>query len=442
MPVGDKLKAGQPFRVTEKYKPKSEQIPKSSSNSIIDTSGAILIGGLAIAKLGGMGLLGYGISALGGVLVAIDFMELANPYRKIFERTKIQIDGVIPKLKRKRKTDYGYCLEFNLPVGLSTHDFERNKLAIEQYLNKKIDISYKNHRVFIRVFEKELDKLIPYEFIETKGTLEFPIGKVLGDKIITVDLGEVVHLLVAGETGSGKSTLLRGVLTSIILGNKKVSLHLIDLKNGAEFNVFRKCKSVKSFSRDISEAHSILGELLAEVDKRYDLFYENDVVDIKEFNRLKGVKKLNYQVVVIDEFADFKKEKKHLDIIETLAAKARACGIHLIISTQRPDREILNGRIKANIPCAIGLKTLNEVNSRIIIDEGGLEKLRGKGNGLLKYEELIEFQSMYITNEQARGLVRHTYIEKSVKITKEEEKEEVAEIKDFGFLKALEGGKK
>ncbi len=378
--------------------------------------------GIATVILGSSDInwLGYTLGAVGGATGMVEVIRGRNPYRRLFENLKLSVGDIIPRYLGKRKTDYGYQITLSLPAGLSTKDFEKNKLEIEQYLNKKIDIEYANHRIYMKVYEKELEKLIPYEFAKCKGMLEFNIGAVFGEKSITLDLEKVVHLLIAGETGSGKSTLVRSILTSIILSNRKVTLHLIDLKGGIEFNVFRKCKMVKSFSRNIEEAESVLNKLLIEVDRRYELFYENDIVDIKEYNSTKGLRKLNYEIVVIDEFADLQDEKGSISAVETLAAKARACGIHLIISTQRPDAKILNGRIKANVPGIIGLKTMNSLNSRIIIDEDGLEKLRGQGHGLLKYGELTEFQSMFLTPKSAKELVKHTYVEKVIKEKKKE----------------------
>src|SRR5699024_9828369 len=129
------------------------------------------------------------------------------------------------------------------------------------------------------------------------------------------------------------------------------------MKNGAEFNIFKDCNIVESFSRNIEEAYYTLKSLIDEVDSRYDTFFENDVVNIQEYNKLKNIKKLNYQIVIIDEFADLAYEKDAIHTLETLASKSRASGIYLIISTQRPDAQIVNGRIKANFPCTIGLKT-------------------------------------------------------------------------------------
>ncbi len=113
--------------------------------------------------------------------------------------------------------------------------------------------------------------------------------------------------------------------------------------------------------------------------------------------------------------------------------------------------KVLNGRIKANLPCVIGLKTLDATNSRIVIETNGLEKLTVKGRAILKYDELIEFQPMFITVKQARDLIKHTYREEKVdEIKSKEEKKnnkikneiKVGEVKDFEFLKLLVGGKR
>lgn len=416
--------------------PNGDKLPKIKKEFDLDVTLTAVVGGVAIAKLGDMEGLGYVVAGIGCISTMLEARRLFNPYKALFDNLGLKVGNQIPRYIRKRKTEYGYVITFSLPYGLSTDDFEKKKLAIEQYLNKRIEISYNNYRVFIKVFEIGLKANQDYIFIDTKGITEFPIGVTYGGKVITIDLEEVVHVLIAGETGSGKSTILRVILTNLIKSNKKISLYLVDLKNGAEFNVFRKCKMVKDFAKNITEAEKVLSNLLAEVDRRYNLFYEYEVVDIKEYNKLKNIKRLDYKILVVDEFADLQSEKGSISIIETLAAKARACGIHLIIATQRPDAKILNGRIKANVPCIVGLKTMNGLNSRIIIDSEGLEKLRGKGHGILKYSDTTEFQGFYLSVTDARDLVKNSYEEKKKKVDK------VEEIKDFGFLQVLEGGKK
>lgn len=420
--------------------PKGENKPKIKPyETDIEATILTIVGGMMLVEFGDMQLVGYGLVGVGIVTTLLEASRLTNPYKALFENMNLQSGKQVPRFISKRKTPYGYCLKFSLPYGMSSEDFIKKKTAIEEYLNHKIEISYHNYRVLVKVYEKELEKSPPFQLTEAKGKIEFPIGIRYGGEVATVDLNKVVHLLIAGETGSGKSTLLRGIITNIILSDKKVILHLIDLKGGTEFNVFRKSSRVKTFSKAKEEAEERLGKLIGEVERRTDLFYQYDVVDISEYNKLKKVSKLNYQVVIIDEFADLQKEKDSISSVETLVAKARACGIHLIISTQRPDMKILNGRIKANVPCVIGLKTINGTNSRIIIDQEGLEKLRGEGHGLLKYSNFTEFQSFYITNQEARDLVKHTYVDKNPPAKK---KEGPKEIKDFEFLEAIVGGKK
>jgi len=387
--------------------------------------------------------LGTLLLGLGSTMFIYETIASINPYKKLFEGCNLEIDGNVPRLIKKKKANYGYDLILTLPYGLSSKQFEQKRTELEEHLGGRIEIGVKNRRLILQVYTKQLESYYEYKYIQTKGICEFPIGYTHGNKLVTVDLEKVVHLLIAGETGSGKSTLLRGIITSLILSNKNISLYLVDLKNGTEFNVFRRSKSVKAFCRNVEEAEELLQELSNEVDKRYDLFYQNDVVNIQEYNKLKHVKKLDYKILIIDEFADLQNEKNSISILETLAAKARACGIHMIIATQRPDSKIINGRIKANIPGVIGLKTLNDLNSRIIIDEGGLEKLRGRGHGILKYSDTTEFQSMFLTVQQARELIKHTYRKEEIKAkTESKSKIKAGEVKDFEFLKLLVGGKK
>lgn len=417
--------------------PGGDKLPKIKSKEYdLDVTLTAVIGGVAIAKLGDMEALGYIVAGVGSISTLIEARRLLNPYKALFDNLNMKVGDQIPRYIKKNKTNYGYCLTFSLPYGMSTDDFEKKKLAIEQYLNKRIEINYNNYRVFIKVFDVGLEKL-NYKFIPTKNMCEFPIGVTYGGKIVTVDLEQVVHLLIAGETGSGKSVLLRGIITHLILNNNKLMLHLIDLKNGAELNVFKNSKMVKTFSRTIEEAEKVLNNLVLEVEHRYDLFYENNVVDIKEYNKLKGLKKLDYSIVIIDEFADLQDEKGSISSIERLTQKARVAGVHCIIATQRPDAKILNGRIKSNVPAVVGLKTMNELNSRIIIDSPGLELLKGKGNGLLKHADITEFQSMFLSVQDTRELIKDTYIDKTKKTAVTQEPVINGVLKDISFIKNM-----
>jgi S-DNA-T family DNA segregation ATPase FtsK/SpoIIIE len=373
--------------------------------------------------------LAYGVIAMliGGW--NITYMVLSyDKFEKLLESLEIKSNDKYPRLKEKIKTDYGWCYRLSVPPGISTKDFEKNKLAIEQFLGHNVKISYTNHNIFVEIYEIELEHLVPYIPYKAKG-IEFPTGIEYGGKITKVDLstGEP-HMIIAGESGSGKSTVLRSIITSLILNG--IILHLIDLKYGAEFAIFRNSKYVKSFSKTKKEANETLYALIAEVERRYNLFYDNDCVDIKEYNK-KHKEKIPTEFLIVDEFADLQGEKDSIELLEELSAKARACGIHLIIATQRPDAKILNGRIKANCPCILGLKTTNEVNSRIIIDHGGLEDLRGFGHGILKNGPEKEIQCYFLETDTARELIKPTNIDKRKKESPKQE------IENYDFMKGL-----
>ncbi|MCP3925560.1 MAG: DNA translocase FtsK [Desulfobacterales bacterium] len=370
------------------------------------------------------------------------FLSRDGRYEKLVKGIGLKNkEGDYPLLRRKVKTNRGIKLYYTLPPGLNSFDFEKNSMSIKQYLDvKNASFCYAHGNVIVELSDDELDHEYEFELVKKKGQVPVLVGHSL-NRIEVVDLAEgEPHMLIAGESGSGKSTVLRAIITSLICNSSRIKLHLIDLKNGAEFSVFEKCKNVISFSKDIKEAEKVLFKLNVEVDRRYKLFYDKNVVDIKEYNHKYPKSKLKREVVIIDEFADLKSEKDSIGILETLSAKARACGIHLIISTQRPDAKILNGRIKANIPRTIALKTMNDVNSRIIIGHNGLEQLRGKGHGILKTEgKEIEIQAMNIIPQQARDLVQEYYRvdDGSIDNGKKLEKKKQGKIINMDFLDKL-----
>lgn len=402
--------------------------------------GGIVAGTFSMMYNPSMAMLMYGA---GGVSCLLHFWDQTRGIKKLWENTNLHKDESYPKIREKFKTNYGYELRMSLPIGLSTKDFESKIEAISQYLGYRCEVGYERKTLILKVYEKELKEEYKFTPVDTKSPTELITGMSFDNRVETVNLSEgSPHMLIAGETGSGKSTLLRGIITNIILTKKpkELELHLIDLKNGAEFGLFKNCEIVKSFSRTKEEAETQLSKLNIEIDRRYNIFYEADCVDIKEFNSKHRGNKLKHMLVIVDEFADLQNEKGSISIIETLAAKARACGIHLVISTQRPDSKILNGRIKANVPVIIGLKTMNDINSRIIIDDGGLEELRGKGHGILKHNgKKLEIQAMNITPTQAKTALK-PFIQ-AKKAEKVKKLENTGEVKDFTFLRALKGGK-
>jgi S-DNA-T family DNA segregation ATPase FtsK/SpoIIIE len=196
--------------------------------------------------------------------------------------------------------------------------------------------------------------------------------------------------------------------------HSNVLLHLIDLKHGASFSVFKKSSHVKSFADTVEKAESVLKSINDEIEARYQKMARNGFSDIQSYNKRHKKDPLAYELLIIDEMVDFASRKDLLEELSIISAKARACGIHAIFSTQFPNKDILTGPIKSNITNVLGMKTQNALYSNMIMGSEGLEKLNGKGHSILsRLGEMTEVQTPYLNSEKIRELIKHTYVSKS-----------------------------
>jgi S-DNA-T family DNA segregation ATPase FtsK/SpoIIIE len=340
-----------------------------------------------------------------------------SKYDRIFRNLKLGINECYyPIMRTKEKSDYSTTYKFTLPAGISVDDIKKEQLSIEQNIGRKVNIEYINKGQFIiEEFHKtEIDKY-NYEPVEIRGNVPVLVGKDRKGTMNSFDLAEGTepHLLIGGNTGCGKTTAIYSIIVNLILFTE-VNLHLVDLKHGASFTVFKKCSHVKSFADTIEKAESVLKSLLDEIEARYQKMARNGFSDIREYNKRHKKDPMSYELLVIDEMIDFTVRKDLLTILEVISAKARGCGIHMIASTQRPDKDVLNGRIKCNITNVLGMTTIDATNSRIIIDTEGLEKLTGKGHGIIsRLGKMTEIQTPFIDTDKVKELIKHTYISKS-----------------------------
>jgi S-DNA-T family DNA segregation ATPase FtsK/SpoIIIE len=319
----------------------------------------------------------------------------------------------VPLLYNKKKKDYGYEMTLHLPAGLCLSDVEKHKEAIETNLNARIELlPSTNRKMILKAYTKRLKALYPYETVATKG-LTFPLGYSYKGLITHTMNDENPHLLIGGTSGSGKSVMLRVIITFLIL-NKKVILHLCDLKGGVEFAIFKRSSRVKTFAKNMSEATAQLLMLKEEMYRRLELFEEQRVVSLAEYNK-KTKSHLPEHVEIIDELANITLSNKELtETLDELLRMARAVGIHIILATQRPSADVLPGTLKANISATVCFKCRNNVNSQILLDHKGAEDLKGKGHGIYQTSDEQEFQGLFLSSEGAAELIKHTYVEKSV----------------------------
>ena len=231
-----------------------------------------------------------------------------------------------------------------------------------------------------------LDILESQEYLTSDMALPLAIGRTVTNEIFMADLAEMPHLLVAGATGQGKSVGLNVMLMSLL--HKKtpdeLKLVLIDPKK-VELSIYSKLGNAylaRPVITEADEAENALSALCDLMDERYELVSSAGKRNIKEYNSLSIVEHLPYIVVVIDEYGDLilQSGKEMERYICRLAQKARAVGIHLIISTQRPSATIVTGNIKANFPTRIAFRTTTGTDSRVILDQTGAEKLTGCGD--------------------------------------------------------------
>ena len=207
-------------------------------------------------------------------------------------------------------------------------------------------------------------------------------------KEIVVNLTQLPHLLIAGATGSGKSLLVRQLINSLVEANPPEQLRLVLFDpRYLEFSLYRQLPHL--LAPVINEPEKMgraLKWLLEEMNRRYRLLAAAPAKNLKEYNALENTPKLPYIVVILDEFADLvcRCAQEFERALMSLAAKSRAAGIHLIISTQRPDCKVITGGILANFPCRVAMQVTDKLCSKLLLECAGAETLQGKGDMLFR----------------------------------------------------------
>ena len=242
-----------------------------------------------------------------------------------------------------------------------------------------VEIPFKGNTVYFGDFMHDNE----YKMQSSKTIV--PIGQDSKGKNVYGDLAKMPHMLVAGTTGSGKSVFLNGVITSLLMRNTPddLQLFLIDPKM-VEFKRFSTLHYVK-YVTDTQKAITLLSKLCKEMDRRYSVMANAGCRDLDDYNRRNPDSKMPKLVLVIDEMADMMEStyKKQVESnIVRLAQKARACGIHMVLATQRPTVKVISGQIKANIPCRVCLSVMSKVDSMVVLDQVGAELLQGHGDML------------------------------------------------------------
>jgi len=256
-----------------------------------------------------------------------------------------------------------------------------------------------------------LGNLITYPDFAQSGPLGFVLGRDVTGEPIFANLDKMPHLLIAGATGSGKSITLHSILISLLYKNSPQTLRLIliDPKR-VELSAYNSIPHIIGpVITQGKKALSVFRWAISEMERRYELLLKAGARDVQSYNKKNAAAVLPFIIIIVDEMADlmtaFGRDVENA--VVRLAQMARATGIHLILSTQRPSVEVITGLIKANITARIALQVASQVDSRTILDNAGAEKLLGGGDFLFVSAELSKpkrIQGCYVSEEEIKNV--------------------------------------
>ncbi|GEP87429.1 DNA segregation ATPase FtsK/SpoIIIE, S-DNA-T family [Staphylococcus cohnii] len=311
-----------------------------------------------------------------------------------------------------------------------------------------VGIEVPNDKISLVSLKEVLDEKFP-----ASNKLEVGLGRDISGDPITVELNKMPHLLVAGSTGSGKSVCINGIITSILLNAKphEVKLMLIDPKM-VELNIYNGIPHLLiPVVTNPHKASQALEKVVAEMERRYDLFQHSSTRNIEGYNE--AIRKQNeeldekqselpYIVVIVDELADLMMVagKEVENAIQRITQMARAAGIHLIIATQRPSVDVITGLIKNNIPSRIAFAVSSQTDSRTIIDSGGADKLLGKGDMLYVANggsTRTRVQGAFLSDQEVQDIVNYVVEQQKANYVKEMEPDAPVEKSEMKSEDAL-----
>ena len=315
-----------------------------------------------------------------------------------------------------------YYVDFDSKIALRRVLRCDGEIRIATGINN-VRIDYENGRAFVELPAPERRTVPLAEIIECKAFSEsskdkllLPLGEYVDGSFMVEDLGRMPHILIGGATGTGKSVLVNSFLVGAMMKYtpEEVRFILFDPKT-VEYTAYKGSPFLlfDHIVTDVKMAKATLRWLIEEMENRYRLFMEAGVRNLKDYNSAVKGKRLPKIVLVIDELADLIIfDRPYIEqCLMQIAQKSRAAGIHMIIATQRPSGDVITGVVKSNIPSRISLKVYAQIDSRLILDEGGAEDLTTNGDFLYKTPPMTKArrcQSAFVSTSEIRSVVEYT----------------------------------
>lgn len=344
-------------------------------------------------------ILGYAYSLVKGD--PMDCEEV-NVLHEIFDEKKLKNSkGVAAKVYKFIKYDTYTEFYIDIPRGKSVSDLEKCIESIETHFKNNASIEYKKNEVYLKIYTthlKEFYTYTTYKVDKTKG-----LNVVLGmsrDGVIERNLNTDPHLSVVGATGGGKSVYVNSMLCQLIenYSADELELVLLDLK-GNELNEYKGLYHTKYHTNDINEAINYFAIMRYEMIERYHQLGNHR--SIQSYNKANPHNKMKYQFIVVEECFSLIGNKEAWHLLGEILSKARACGMHILLTTQRPTSDVIPALVTTHLGIRVGLKTNKAQESKNAIEITGLEKLTTPGSGIINFSGKYEyFQGFYISDEK------------------------------------------
>ena len=356
---------------------------ENNAYAIVGGMGLLALSGLSIPTIPllpiGIGIVGLG-SLYGCYMIAT---KEEREKKRVLEGKKDELErffigagiknkeGETPILTNIWKTDNGHIYSFINPIGMSTHDYDSKDIAIKEFLNcKDVLFEIKNDFLNITTIEVDLPKFVPFVLPKRNSDdLIVELGVAQLGKKVNINFSKIHSWLIAGATGSGKSVCTHTILTQLYSNySNDTEFYICDLKK-TELNNYRNLSATVEYVDDVKDVETIIDKLLKICDDRHLLFTKHNVKNLQECARLMNDKQLQNKIA-------------------ELAFIARSAGIVIIMTIQRATKNLMSGDIKCSLLGKIGFKTVNRINSQVIMDDDRLFKIKERGECAISCEDI------------------------------------------------------
>ncbi|TCJ05028.1 FtsK/SpoIIIE domain-containing protein [Cytobacillus praedii] len=303
---------------------------------------------------------------------------------------------------------------FILPNGLDPNILKKKLFVFKQVFGNNIELDGEIKKFILRIYHQTIPTNMTYSY-DSFHALLIPhrlgiiCGKDKNGQYVTFDLAKQPHILIAGETGSGKSTQLRSILTTLIKTKKPSELHFFlgDCKK-SEFHIFKKVEHVQCVYSNARDIKKMLLHIKEELDERSDL---TEMFEVSHVDDLPAEHRRPYLIVCIDEFVMLRKDATIMDILTEVVAIGRTLGVYAILSMQRPNAEVLDTTIRANLTVSMGFKLRDAVESKIA-NTPDAHKIDISGRFVMNSDKLYEIQAPFLSMDKAKKLLNPFMVSK------------------------------